>query len=221
MIITAWDNNAIRLIQIGLGTPEIGLPTNDAEILLEVWFKPYTAVIEKFKITDPHNLIKYPLFAVKSKMVDCRADNDEQCVSLTINYVYDDIPKYNILKIDVMDYSKNVQSFYINDGVVIFGTVFNNDPITMMASPPANHPDKYQVKLFKVSNTNDLWRDKYGYLWLGDESKIIFIDNIPLIRNQDKQSNFGSLDRNNSNFEKVMNYEKQRAQKIFEELYGH
>ena len=220
MIIKAWDNLTVRLIQIGLGMPEIGSPSSDAEILIEVWFEPYTSNIEKLKIIDPHNLLKQPLFAVKSKMVDCRANNDEQCVSIIVNYVYNDIQKYNIVKIDVMDYSRNVKSSWINDGVGIFGTVINNNPDTMMVSPQTHHPSKYPVKISKISNINDLWIDKYGYHWLGDESKITLVEDIQFVRYQDKTSNFGSLDRHTSNFEKVMNYEKQRAQKLFEELHG-
>ena len=201
--------------------PEIGKPTNDAEILIEAWFEPYTSNIQEIKITDPKDLLKYPLVALKSKMVDCREGNDEQCLELTLNYVYDNIPKYNIIKIDVMDFARNVQSTTFNDGIQIFGTVFDDDPNTMMVNPPSNHPEKYQVEISKVSNTNDLWIDKYGYHWMGDESKIQLVEDIQFVRHSDKQSNFGNYDRYNSNFEKTLQYEKQRAEETFEELYGH
>ena len=222
MVIKAWDNNTIRLIQISLGIPEIGSPTMDAEILVEAWFEPYTSNIEELKVIDPHNLLKHPLISAKSEMVDCRAGNDEQCVELTINYVYDNIPKYNIVKVDVMDFARNVQSTTFNDGIEIFGTVTNEKLEKMIVTNiPAHHPSKYHVEVSKVSTINDLWMDKYGYHWIGDESKIHLVKDILFVRHQDKQSNFGSQDRNNSNFEKMIQYEKQRAQKILEEFYGH
>ena len=220
MIIKAWDNNTVRLIQMGLGIPEIGSLTDDAEILIEVWFEPYTSNIEELKIIDPHNLLKHPLVSVKSKMTDCRANNDEQCISIIVNYVYDKIPKYNIIKVDVMDFARNVQSTTFNDGIEIFGTVINDNPNTMMVNPPFHHPSKYQIEILKVSNTNDLWIDQYGYHWIGDKSKIQLVDDVPFVRHVDKSSSFGNYDRYNSNFEKMIQYEEQHAQKILEELYG-
>ncbi len=219
--VKAWDNTTIRLIQLGFGLPEIGLPSSDAAVLVEVWFEPYSSNIEELKITDPHDLIKYPLISAKSKMVDCRTGNDAQCIELTLNYVYDNIPKYSIVKVDVMDFARNVQSTIFNDGIEIFGTVINDNPKKMtVPNPPKDYPSKYQAEISKVGNTNDLWIDKYGYHWVGDESKIQLVDDIQFIRHQDKQSNFGSQDRSNSNFEKMVQYEKQRAQNTLEELYG-
>ena len=219
LTIKAWDNTTIRLIQFGLGIPEIGKPTSDAEILIEAWFEPYTSNIQEIKIIDPKDLLKYPLVALKSKMVDCREGNDEQCLELTLNYVYDNIPKYNIIKIDVMDFARNVQSTTFNDGIDIVGTVFEDNPRTIMVvNPPSSHPEKHQVEISKVSNTNDLWIDKYGYHWVGDESKIELVEDIQFVRHQDKQSNFGNYDRYNSNFEKILQYEKQRAEITLQEL---
>ena len=222
LTIKAWDNTTIRLIQFGLGMPEIGKSTSDAEILIEAWFEPYTSNIQEIKITDPKDLLKHPLVALESKMVDCREGNDEQCLELTLNYVYDNIPKYNIVKVDVMDFARNVQSTTFNDGIDIVGTIFEDNPRTMMVvNPPSSHPEKHQVEISKVSNTNDLWIDKYGYHWIGDESKIQLVDDIPFVRHLDKGSNFGNQDRYNSNFEKILQYEKQRAEKTLEKFYGH
>ena len=108
--VKAWDNLAVKMIQFGLGVPEIASPTSEEEVVVEVYLEPHTANIAEIKITDPHNLIENSKVSAKGIMTDCRDGSADQCVSITLSHMYRESPMYNIMRVDVMDTSRHIHN---------------------------------------------------------------------------------------------------------------
>ena len=201
--VKAWDNLSVKMIQFGLGVPEIASPINDAEVIIEVWLEPYTVNITEIKITDPHNLIEDSKVSTNGTMVNCSDNNNEQCVSITLSHMYRESPIYNIMRVDVMDISRHLQSTTFNDGVQVVGDSLNPaDTLSIGGVTPANYPQRTGlIELVNTDRAEKLWVDKYGYTWHGDDSKMTLLSEIPFERHQDEMSEFsGYNDRYNSHF---------------------
>jgi hypothetical protein len=220
--IKAWENSGpqgITLTQIGLGVPEIGSPLNDAEVIVEIWTS--NTEVEEIVITDPHNLIENSSVSAQTDIVNCRADSDAQCLDVTLNYMYREAPLYNVMSVEVMDMSRNVQSTTFNDGVEVLGDSMNPaDTINVLPKAPQNYPQTSgTVLLTQIDRAEQMWVDPYGYLWQGDKSKMTLISEIPFVRFNDSESEFtGYSSRLNSNFVMYKEEQIEKAQMAFDYL---
>ena len=220
--IKAWENSGpqgITLTQIGLGVPEIGSPLNDAEVIVEIWTS--NTEVEEIVITDPHNLIENSSVSAQTDIVNCRTDSDAQCLDVTLNYMYREAPLYNVMSVEVMDMSRNVQSTTFNDGVEVLGESMNPaDILNVVPKTTQNYPQTSgTVLLTQIDRAEQMWVDPYGYLWQGDDSKMTLISEIPFVRFNDSESEFtGYNSRLNSNFVMYQEEQIEKAQMAFDYL---
>jgi len=221
-IFDEYGTQGIRLVQFGLGLPEIGSPLDYAEAIIAIWYEYGGNNIEKVTITDKHNLIENSSVKTQTEIVDCREGSADQCTQVTMKYKYREASIYNVMRVNVMDNNRNMQVNTFNDGVEVLGESMNPADITTTHVPNILYPQQRGlVELTNIDRGEKLWIDPYGYVWQGDDSKMVLLSNIPLKEtdNDPKSVWSGYNDRINSNFVMYKQEQIVKAQEIFDTLY--
>jgi len=198
------SSTGIRLVQFGLGIPELDSPINSAEVIIEVWFEYGGDNIEEVKIIDKNNLIDNSSVKISTKAVDCRAGATDQCTEVSMKHKYREAPIYNIIRVEIMDGQRNVQTSTFNDGVEVLGESMNPaDTMNIIPVTLQNYPQKRgMIELTNIDRSEKLWTDPYGYVWQGDESRMVLVSTIPIAQPDINSKSIwsGYNDRINSNF---------------------
>lgn len=121
--LTYYENQGpsnIKLVQLGIGTPEIGSPINNSQAIIEVYlnnFKGdiYNPSIEEIKLIDPDGIIYFVTAQVE--LVPCMEYALTSCLKTDFNYSYVKPPSSIVLVSNAIDYSKNTFNNYFNDGL--------------------------------------------------------------------------------------------------------
>jgi len=212
--------HSIKNIQFGMGMPQVGSPLNDAQTLLEVWIDN-TVIAEIIKI-DKNNLVD--IINATTSLVGCTNDDGSNCLQLTLNYIYRDQPKYNIMLINSMDSRHNTWNHYLNDGILVIGDSINEPKTLIVAATKggALYPQKSGTVTLSLDDyKNDIWLDKFGYKWSTNQYGPYLLDAIPVPETiPDKYSKWsGYNDRWHSEFPRYVQVQIQRAEVTLEDLY--
>jgi len=204
--------NNLSLVQFGIGIPEIGSPLNDAEVIVEVWLESGGINVEEIVITDPLNLVDNDSVSASTSLTHCTTgDAENNCVEMTLHYTYREAPIYNVMLVQPMDKSRHTESTYLNDGIAVQGNSLN-PPKTERAL--AGQSGIIQM-MTQTDRKNNLWVDEYGYMWTQNQYDTwLQITRPEIQRHQDEVSNV--MTRNNSNFVALVNYEIDKATKVFD-----
>jgi len=217
-----YGTQGVRLVQFALGLPEIGAPLDNAEAIIGIWLESGGNNVEKVSITDKRNLIENSSVKTQTEIVDCREGSAVQCIQVTMKYKYREASIYNVMRINVMDNYKNLQTSTFNDGVKVLGESMNPADITTTQVPNILYPQQRGlVELTNIDRGEKLWIDPYGYVWQGDDSKMVLLSIIPLKEqdNDPKSVWSGYNDRINSNFAMYKQEQIDKAQEIFDTLF--
>lgn len=218
-----YENNGvnnIRLAQFGMGMPEVRSPLSDAQTLLEIWI--VGAEIEKIKKIEKYHLVD--ILNATTSIVDCGYVGTENCLQITLEYIYRDQPKYNIMAINAMDNSRNAQTNYLNDGILVIGETLN-DPLEQnvsVSNAGAHYPqNRGSTQLTLVDYKTDMWQDGYGYMWSANNYGPYLVDKVPIPKKvQDKFSKWsGYNDRFHSEFKNYVEFQSKKAEKLVSEIY--
>ena len=223
VIVKMYENrgvNNIRLAQFGMGMPEIGDPLSNAQSLLEIWI--VGAEIEEVIKIDENNLVD--ILNATTSIVDCGYVGTENCLQITLEYVYRDQPKYNIMVINAMDNSRNAQTNYMNDGILVIGNSLNEPLIQQTSTSKAGklYPQKAgSVNLTLLDYKTDVWQDEYGYLWSTNNYGPYLNDEIPIPKKTpDKYSKWsGYNDRFHSEFKNYVEFQSIKAEMMASNVY--
>ena len=208
--------SSIAMVQFGLGMPEIGSPLNDAQTLVEISLAG--GEIDQIELVDSNNLVD--VSNVATQIVKCSPDSSTDCLELSMQYVYRDQPKYNVMAINAMDLHRNSNTNYMNDGILVTGDSIN-DPVQQdidVAKANSFYPQKSGlVTLTLVDYKTDMWQDEYGYMWSTDDYGPYLVDDIPRpIQEPDHFSEWsGYNDRLHSEFE---DYKQKHTEDIMRQM---
>ena len=208
--------NNIAMVQFGLGMPEVGSPLEDAQALVEISLAQ--GDIDKIELIDSDNLVD--ITDISYRLVECIPGNFYECLELSMQYVYRDQPKYNVMAINAIDTSRNSKTNYMNDGILVIGESANK-PLVQEVSvyqTGKNYPQRAgTVTLTLVDYKTDLWQDEYGYMWSTNKYGPYLIDYVSKpTQNPDPYSAWsGYNDRMHSEFE---TYKSQQTDSILQKL---
>jgi len=217
-----YGTQGVKLVQFALGLPEIGAPLDNAEAIIGIWLESGGINVEKVSITDKRNLIENSSVKTQTEIVDCREGSADQCILVTMKYKYREASIYNVMRVNVMDNYRNLQTSTFNDGVEVLGESMNPaDTMNIIPVTLQQYPQKRGlVELIQIDRSEKLWTDPYGYIWQGDESKMVLLSIIlPKEQDNDPKSVWsGYNDRINSNFVMYKQEQIVKAQEIFDEI---
>jgi len=211
----------IKMVQFGLGMPEVGSPLNYAQTLAEISIDD--ALVEEIVVIDKNNLVD--VISVSTARVFCSPDSQTQCLEVSLEYVYRDQPKYNIIAINARDSAGNSQLNFLNHGVLVVGESLN-DPLKQNVAVPSEafYPQRSgTVLLTLVDYKTDMWDDKYGNMWKHDNQYgPHLVDTLPVPQKiTDEYSQWsGYNDRLHSEFPNLILQQQELAQQTIEKLYG-
>jgi len=210
--VKAYENNGpnkIKWIQFGLGMPEVGSPLNDAQTLVTIYLKG--GEVENIETRE-----KYPLVDVSNvttSIVACGYTTSD-CLEVSMDYIYRDQPKYNVMAINAMDVSRNSVVSFLNDGILVVGESMNEPLLDTITAGKGGvfYPQRAgTVELTLIDYKSDTWQDEYGYLWSKDNNKSFKILDIIPVPIKDPDVMWSAMTRMNSNFADMIIHEKDRA----------
>ena len=212
-----YENNGvnnIQMVQFGMGMPEVRSPLKDAQTLVEISL--VGAEIEKIEKDKNNNNNLIDILNGTTSIVDCGYVGTENCLQVTLEYVYRDQPKYNIMAINAMDYSRNAQTNYLNDGILVIGESLNDSHVQKVTASKGGvyYPQiRGSVILTLEDYKTDIWKDEFDYQWSTNEYGPYLLDTLPVPELlSDKHSKWsGFNDRNHSGFESYKELQKAKA----------
>lgn len=215
MKLKVYETNTLKWFQIGFGVPEVGSPLNDAESIA-TFHMNWDGTLGTVDTVDKHTLVDITNSTVS--MVDC-GYTESECYELSVDYVYRDQQKNNVVEIQACDMARNCATHYINDGILVEGESMNAPLISTVSVGKAGafYPQKSGVvELTLINYKTDAWQDEYGYLWTGDNFKSFrIVDTIPVpIKEPDVM--WAAMTRMNSNFDAIKQAEIERAILVFD-----
>jgi len=202
----------IKLVQFGMGMPEVGSSLSYTQTLVEIWLDG--TQIDKIVKVDKNNLVE--IISATSSVVDCMTGDVRDCLEITIQYIYRDQPKYNIMAINAMDIPRNSKTNYLNDGILVTGDSLNEplEQSTGVSHGGAFYPQKTgTVLLTLIDYKTDMWQDEYGYTWSTNQYGPYIVDLVPVPqREPDAYSEWSGYNhRTHSEFESYKQYQIDRA----------
>ena len=221
VLVKVYENNGInniKLVQFGLGMPEVGSSLEHAQTLVEIWLEKGQVV--KIVEEDDNNLVT--LATVETSEIDC-GDTSEKCLGVKLQYFYTDQPKYNIMAINAIDFKRNSQTNYLNEGVEVIGDSLNESLTqkTTVSQGGAFYPQKSGSTILTLSDyKTDTWIDEYGYIWSTNEYGPYLVDMIsPPEQTPDVISPWsGYNDRLHSEFGKYVKIQQEKAAIILDKI---
>lgn len=215
MKLKAYESNGMMWFQLGFGVPEIGSPLNDAESIATFYLN-WDDTLNRVEQVDKHTLVDITNSTVS--MADC-GYTSSQCYELSVDYIYRDQQKNNVVYIQACDMARNCVTHYINDGILIEGESLNTPLISSVIAAKGGpfYPLKEGLtELSRVDYKTDAWQDEYGYMWTSDNYKSFrMVDTVP-VPIKEPQEMWNVMTRGNSNFDAMIQAEIVRAQLVLD-----
>jgi len=145
--------NYIEFISVHFGVPQIH--AQGEAIVTYYPFNDYT------KIHDPNNLLG--AIDISLDPVKCKANSEkEKCVKFSLDHVFNEAPLHDIIRVTLVDKTRNHADVFFNDGIEVYGTSLN-PPNT--ADIAAQDKGRGLVHLVQTDRAADLWSDQNDNTW--------------------------------------------------------
>ncbi|MDH3610296.1 MAG: hypothetical protein OEM79_00895, partial [Nitrosopumilus sp.] len=206
---TVWAVKDLKVQEFLFGVPEIGMG-HLAEMRVEVWFDN-TGEIEDIKVLQESEVIDRTSLSITHQKVKCQEkDTEEKCDKTSMSAVFLEPLADNVMAIKAMDFKLRDQTTYLNDGFDISGDSLNPMLTKMIPSPTKGEG------LIKVTQN-----EKYSDYWTSEDGKIFEMNSFGSFQHinysfERFQDDGNAFTRQHSNFDAIVNYEKQRASGIFD-----
>jgi len=160
---------------------------------------------------------------VSTSIVDCGGITSE-CLSVEMQYVYLEAPKYNVVAIHAVDLSRNTGNNYMNEGIEVVGESLNDPLLQKVAASKAGalYPQiRGSVILTLEDYKTDIWKDEFDYQWSTNEYGPYLLDTLPVPElTSDKYSKWsGFNDRTHSGFQSYKELQNAKAILTMMEIY--
>jgi hypothetical protein len=205
---TVYASKDLKVQEFLFGVPQIGMG-HLAEMRVEVWFD-YTGEISDIIVKQDTEVIDRSSLSITHQKVKCQEkDTEEKCDRTSMSAVFLEPLKDNVMAIKAMDFKLRDQTTYLNDGFDISGDSLNAMVTEMIPSPLKGEG------LIKVTQNA-----KYSDYWSTDDGRIFeknTFGSFKQINHEFKrfQDSGDPRTRLHSGFGGVMDYEKLRAQSVF------
>ena len=204
-----YADKGLKVQEFLFGIPKVG-EAHLAEVGVEVWFD-YDGEIQKIKAVQQSNVIDEKTLQAEHEKVKCKpSSTEEKCDLVKISAIFLEPLKYKVMALKAIDFKNRYQITYLNEGISIAGDSLNPMKIEMI---PSNIKNEGLIQVTQIS--------KYSPYWISEDGRMFERNSFGSF----KQVNYefkrfhdvGDVKkRNHSEFDKILNYEKNRATKIFD-----
>ena len=206
---TVWADKDLKIQEFLFGVPEIGMG-HLAEMRVEVWFD-HAGEIEDIKVLQESEVIDRTSLSITHQKVKCQEkDTEEKCDKTSMSAVFLEPLADNVMAIKAMDFKLRDQTTYLNDGFDISGDSLNPMDTKMIASPAKGEG------LIEVTQN-----EKYGNYWSTQDGRIFEMNSFGSFKQINQsferfQDSGNAKTRLHSDFGKIVDYEANRAVKVFD-----
>ena len=206
---TVYADKDLKVQEFLFGVPGIGMG-HLAEMRVEVWFD-YAGEIKDYKVNQDSEVIDSASLIVTHQKVKCKEkDIEEKCDTTFMSAVFLEPLKDKAMAIKAIDFKLRDQTTYLNDGFDVSGDSLN--PMNTMMIPSTV---KYEG-LVKVTQN-----EKYSNYWTTDDGRIFEMNSFGSFKQINQEFNgiqdTGKPDKRvHSGFAKIIEFEVERALKVFD-----
>jgi len=204
-----YAENKLKVQEFLFGIPEVG-KAHLAELGIEVWFD-LNGEISEIKTIQNSNVVDESTLVVTHGKKTCNEyEEEDKCDFTKISVKFLEPLKDSVMAIKAIDYKKRYQITYLNEGISLQGVSLNTMAVKMIASPVKGEG------LIKVTQT-----EKYSNYWLTDDGRVFEMNSFGSFKQINQsferfQDSGNAFTRTHSGFVGIINYEKERASKIFD-----
>ena len=204
-----YADKGLKIQEFLFGVPQVGLG-HLAEMRVEVWYG-LDGQIEEVKVKQDSEVIDVSTLAIthqKSKCID--TDKEEKCDTTSMTATFKESLLNPVMAIKAIDQKARGQTTYLNDGFDISGDSLN----------PMN--SKLIPSLIKGEGLIEITQNKkYGNYWSAQDGRIFEMNSFGSFKQVNQsferfQDSGNVFSRQHSDFGKIINYEQNRAVKIFD-----
>lgn len=118
-------------------------------------------------IFDKLNIIEDESVNAIISQVPCTSDDNSECLLVSLDFMYREAPKYNVIGIKPSDFRGYSSQFFFNEGVEVIGESLNSPATMKIATAHAqHHPQKRGfLDLTQIDRYQNIWEDGYGIQW--------------------------------------------------------
>ena len=152
--------DAIRQIGLSIGVPFSGT-FNDGAATLRWFSAPMGQTVEKgseyIEETDKDNVFELKSFTTEKLECSPTKTGNNNCMGVTIKYVFREAPKDTAVRLDLWDEKRNAFQHVLNEGVTVIGESLNGpDVFTAMAN---------DGRMYTLTTDNESATDQNGDRW--------------------------------------------------------
>lgn len=205
---TVFSERGLRVQEFLFGIPEVR-EAYDAEIGVEVWLN-YEGEIEEIKAIQETDVIDADHILATHEQVKCRSNSSEKkCNSIRISLMFLEPLKYKTMAVKAIDFKNRYQITYLNEGIEVSGESLNPMQTVTIPSPTRNEGP------IEITQSQ-----KYSVLWTSEDGRIFERNSFGSFRHvTDSFERFHDsgepLNRNHSEFGKLIKYEQYKAYNVF------
>ena len=205
---TVFTPKGLRVQEFLFGISEIG-EAHLAELGIEVWYG-YAGEIEKVMAIQKSNVIDKDSIIVTHEKTKCQSfEVEKKCDSTKVSMVFLEPLRDKVMAIKAIDYKNRYHITYLNEGFDISDASLN--PMHT-ATIPSQVRGEDLLQLTQTAKYSPYWMAKDGRIFERNHIGSFKQINISFERFQDSGD---PLTRYHSGFGGVLEYEKDRALKIF------
>jgi hypothetical protein len=203
-----YAENKLKVQEFLFGVPEVG-KANLAEMGIEVWYD-INGEISGVKTIQKSNVVDESTLVATHEKTVCKEDDIEQNCDLTrISVTFLEPLKDSVMAIKAIDYKNRYQITYLNEGISLLGDSLNPMDTKMIAS---SIKGEGLIKVTQAEKYSDLWVTADGRIFEMNDFGSFKQINYQFERFHDKGNAFTRM---HSDFGEIIDYEQQRATKIF------
>lgn len=206
---TVYADKRLKVQEFLFGIPNVG-ESQLAELGVEVWYD-YDGNIEDVKVVQKSNVIDADTISVSHDKVKCLSTETEtKCDNTTVSMKFLEPLKDKVMAIKAIDFKNRDQRTYLNEGFDISGKSLNPMESKMI---PSNIRDAGLLQITQV--------EKYSPYWTSEDGRMFEMNSFGSFKEINQkferfQDTGDARTRLHSGFEGIIDYEKNRATKVFD-----
>ena len=205
---TVYSPKDLKVQEFLFGIPKIG-EAHLSDLGVEVWYG-VNGEIEEVRAIQKSNIIDKESIVATHEKTKCKStDVKEHCDTTSISVIFFEPLKDKVMALKAIDYNNGYHITYLNEGLDISDTSLN--PMETRMIPPLIKGEGF-IKVTQMEKYSPYWMAKDGRMFERNDFGSFKQINISFERFQDSGD---PLTRYHSGFGGIMEYEKDRALKIF------
>ena len=206
----SYSSFGLQWIEFMFGIPEVG-KSHEAEAVVEVWLDR-NGDVDNIQVNQKDNLIDSTTLFVVAEMTKCTSNSGKKnCNLITISASFNEAPLNDVFALQGVDFTRRNHITYLNEGFSVQGESLNEPKTVMVAS---KEKGVGLVELTLLDKRNNIWFDDSGVKYYKNTFGSFLQESPEFVERDDPLVNV--ITRQNSNFEKIIEYEVNRAGKIFD-----